>query len=206
MYVAIAGNIGSGKSSLTRLISGRYGLQPVFEAVDENPYLADFYQDMERYGFHSQVFFLARRLQQHLNQVNPGEHVVQDRTIYEDAAVFATNLHRQGVMNDRDFRSYWQLFEAISLALKPPDLLVYLRADLSKLRQQIRLRGRGYETSISDGYLLQLQDLYEEWVAGFDATRLLIIESSELDFVHVDSDREHVYSLLEQHGLPAPLL
>lgn len=206
MYVAIAGNIGSGKSSLTRLISGRYGLQPVFEAVDENPYLADFYADMDRFGFHSQVFFLARRLQQHVSQVNPGEHVVQDRTIYEDAAVFATNLHRQGVMNDRDFSSYWQLFEAISLALRPPDLLVYLRADLNKLRQQIRLRGRGYEASISDGYLLQLQELYEEWVAGFDTTRLLVIESSGLDFVHDEADREHVFTLLEQHGLPAPLL
>ncbi len=206
MYVAIAGNIGSGKSSLTTLISGRYGLQPVFEAVDENPYLADFYADMNRFGFHSQVFFLARRLQQHVSQVNPGEHVVQDRTIYEDAAVFATNLHRQGVMNDRDFSSYWQLFEAISLALRPPDLLVYLRADLNKLRQQISLRGRGYEASISDDYLLQLQELYEEWVAGFDTTRLLIIESSDLDFVHDDADRQHVFTLLEQHGLPAPLL
>lgn len=206
MYVAIAGNIGSGKSSLTRLVSERYGLEPVFEAVDENPYLADFYEDMTRYGFHSQVFFLARRLQQHLSRVNPGEHVVQDRTIYEDAAVFATNLHRTGVMNDRDFESYWQLFEAISLALKPPDLLVYLRADLKKLRQQIRLRGRDYETGISDGYLEQLQELYEEWIGSFDAARLLVIESSELDFVHVEADRRHVCSLLEQHGLPAPLL
>lgn len=206
MYVAIAGNIGSGKSSLTRLVSSRYGLQPVFEAVDENPYLADFYGDMSRYGFHSQVFFLARRLQQHLAQVNPGAHVVQDRTIYEDAAVFATNLHRQGVMDSRDFNSYWQLFEAISLALKPPDLLVYLRADLDKLRQQIRLRGRGYESAISDDYLLQLQELYEEWIASFDSSRLLIIESSNLDFVHDEADRQHVYSLLERHGLPAPLL
>ncbi len=206
MYVAIAGNIGSGKSSLTGLLSARYGLQPVYEAVDENPYLADFYERMDLYGFHSQIFFLARRLKQHLAQVNPGEHVVQDRTVYEDAAVFATNLHRQGVMNDRDFSSYWQLFEAVSLALRPPDLLVYLQADLGKLRQQIRLRGRGYEAAISDEYLLQLQGLYEEWVAGFDASKVLVIRSSNLDFVHDEADRQHVFELLERHGLSAPLL
>ena len=206
MYVAIAGNIGSGKSSLTGLLAGRYGLQPVYEAVDENPYLADFYERMDLYGFHSQIFFLARRLKQHLSQVNPGQHVVQDRTVYEDAAVFATNLHRQGIMTDRDFDSYWQLFEAVSLALRPPDLLVYLQADLAKLRQQISLRGRGFEAGISDDYLLQLQDLYEEWVAGFDSSRVLVIPSSNLDFVHDESDRRHVFELLERHGLAAPLL
>lgn len=206
MYVAIAGNIGSGKSSLTGLLAKRYGLQPVFEAVDENPYLADFYERMDLYGFHSQIFFLARRLKQHLAQVNPGEHIVQDRTVYEDAAVFATNLHRQGIMNDRDFDSYWQLFEAVKEALKPPDLLVYLQADLGKLRQQIRLRGREFESSITDAYLLQLHELYEEWVQGYDASRLLVIRSSQLDFVHNEADRQQVFDLLELHGLPAPLL
>src|SRR5690554_7976036 len=113
MYLAIAGNIGSGKSSLTGLLSQRYGLKPVYEAVDENPYLADFYERMDLYSFHSQIFFLARRLQQHLGQVNPGLHVVQDRTVYEDAAVFATNLHRQGILSERDYRSYWPLYEAV---------------------------------------------------------------------------------------------
>ncbi|HLR47013.1 MAG TPA: deoxynucleoside kinase [Deinococcales bacterium] len=206
MYVAVAGNIGSGKSSLTRLVAERYGLNPVFEAVDENPYLEDFYERMDLYGFHSQIFFLARRLKQHLAQVNPGRHVVQDRTVYEDAAVFATNLHRQGIMSDRDFGSYWQLYEAVTEALRAPDLLVYLRADLPKLRRQIERRGRGYESAISDSYLLQLQELYEEWVSGYDASRLLVIESSSLDFVHNGTDRRHVFSLLEQHGLPAPLL
>ncbi len=206
MYVAIAGNIGSGKSSLTGLLSERYGLQPVYEAVDENPYLEDFYERMDLYGFHSQIFFLARRLKQHLSQVNPGEHVVQDRTVYEDAAVFASNLHRQGIMTDRDFDSYWQLFEAVSLALRPPDLLVYLQADLPKLRQQIRLRGRDFEAGITDDYLLQLHELYEEWVAGFDASRVLVIKSSNLDFVHDPADRQYVFELLEQHGLSAPLL
>ena len=206
MYVAIAGNIGSGKSSLTQLVAERYGLIPVFEAVDENPYLADFYERMDLYGFHSQIFFLARRLKQHLARVNPGRHVVQDRTVYEDAAVFATNLHRQGIMSDRDFHSYWQLYEAVTEALRPPDLLVYLRADLPKLRRQIKRRGRGYEDSISDAYLQQLQELYEEWVAGYDASKVLVIESSGLDFVHNGTDRQYVFSLLERHGLPAPLL
>jgi len=206
VYVAIAGNIGSGKSSLTQLVAERYGLIPVFEAVDENPYLADFYERMDLYGFHSQIFFLARRLKQHLARVNPGRHVVQDRTVYEDAAVFATNLHRQGIMSDRDFHSYWQLYEAVTEALRPPDLLVYLRADLPKLRRQIKRRGRGYEDSISDAYLQQLQELYEEWVAGYDASKVLVIESSGLDFVHNGTDRQYVFSLLERHGLPAPLL
>lgn len=206
MYVAIAGNIGSGKSSLTRLLSDRYGLRPVYEAVDENPYLEDFYASMELYGFHSQIFFLARRLQQHVEQVNPGEHVVQDRTVYEDAAIFATNLHRQGIMSDRDYRSYWQLYEAVRSTLKEPDLLVYLRAGLPKLRQQIALRGREYETSIEDAYLLQLNSLYEEWIAGYDQSRLLVLEADDLDYVHRPEDRDHVFDLLERSGLPGPLL
>ena len=204
--MAIAGNIGSGKSSLTRLLSDRYGLRPVYEAVDENPYLEDFYASMELYGFHSQIFFLARRLQQHVEQVNPGEHVVQDRTVYEDAAIFATNLHRQGIMSDRDYRSYWQLYEAVRSTLKEPDLLVYLRAGLPKLRQQIALRGREYETSIEDAYLLQLNSLYEEWIAGYDQSRLLVLEADDLDYVHRQEDRDHVFDLLERSGLPGPLL
>lgn len=206
MYLAIAGNIGSGKSSLTRLVSERYGLKPVYEAVEENPYLEDFYERMDLYSFHSQIFFLARRLQQHLSQVNPGQHVVQDRTVYEDAAVFAANLHRQGVLSDRDWRSYRLLYDAVCQALRPPDLLVYLQADLPKLRQQIELRGREYEASISDEYLLRLNELYDEWVGRYDASRLLVIPTSELDFVHRDEDRRHVFDLLEQGGLASPLL
>lgn len=206
MYLAIAGNIGSGKSSLTALAAERYGLEPVFEAVDENPYLTDFYQDMQRYAFHSQIFFLARRLQQHVEQVNPARHIVQDRTVYEDAAVFAYNLYRQGVMDERDYCSYERLYEAVRLALRPPDLLVYLRTGLPKLRRHIALRGRGYEADITDEYLLQLQELYERWIAGFDSARVLILPGDDLDFVHDDNDRQHVFSLLEQHGLPRPLL
>lgn len=206
MYLAIAGNIGSGKSSLTKIVAERYGLQPVFEAVDENPYLTDFYEDMQRYAFHSQIFFLARRLQQHVEQVNPGQHIVQDRTVYEDAAIFAHNLFRQGIMQERDYRSYELLYEGVRQALRPPDLLVYLQTSLPKLQQHIRLRGRGYEARITDEYLLQLHELYEEWIASYDSSRVLILPGDELDFVHNAADREHVFSLLEQHGLPRPLI
>jgi deoxyadenosine/deoxycytidine kinase len=206
MYLAIAGNIGSGKSSLTRLVAERYGLEPVFEAVDENPYLTDFYADMQRYAFHSQIFFLARRLQQHVEQVNPGSHIVQDRTVYEDAAVFAHNLYRQGIMAERDYRSYELLYEGIRRALRPPDLLVYLKTGLPKLRQHIALRGRGYETQITDEYLLQLQELYTAWIDSFDSSRVLVLPGDELDFVHDADDRQLVFSLLERHGLPRPLI
>ncbi len=206
MYLAIAGNIGSGKSSLTGLVADRYNLVPVYEAVDENPYLEDFYRQMDLYAFHSQIYFLGRRLKQHLSQVNPGKHIVQDRTVYEDAAVFATNLHRQRVMSDRDFNSYWHLYEAVTKALRPPDLLVYLKTGLPRLRKQIAQRGRGYEESITDEYLLQLGDLYDEWIGGFSDSRVLVLHTDDIDFVHDAADRAAVFDLLERHGLASPLL
>ena len=206
MYVAVAGNIGAGKSSLTRLLSARYHLEPVYEAVDENPYLEDFYHDMRRYAFHSQMFFLATRLRQHLRQVNPGRRVIQDRTVYEDAAVFARHLHEQGVLDDRDHRSYRTMYEAVSAALRPPDLLIYLRADLATLRRHIRQRGRGYEESIEDAYLLGLDALYEAWVASYDLSPVVVLPAAELDFVHRDDDRDRVLELVERAGLIAPLV
>ena len=142
MYIAIAGNIGVGKSSLTALLAERYALEPVYEAVDENPYLEDFYKDMRRYAFHSQIFFLSRRLEQHLAQVNPGSRVIQDRTIYEDAAIFARNLFQEGIMDSRDFESYTAMYRAIQRTLKAPDLLVYVRASVSTLERHIKQRGR----------------------------------------------------------------
>ncbi|MEJ2288536.1 MAG: deoxynucleoside kinase [Deinococcales bacterium] len=206
MYVAVAGNIGAGKSSLTRLLSGRYHLEPVYEAVDENPYLEDFYRDMRRYAFHSQMFFLATRLRQHLRQVNPGRRVIQDRTVYEDAAVFARHLHQQGVLDDRDHRSYHTMYEAVSAALRPPDLLIYLRADLATLRRHIRQRGRGYEEGIEDAYLLGLDALYEAWVASYDLSPVVVVPAAELDFVHRDDDRDRLLELVERAGLVAPLV
>ena len=206
MYVAVAGNIGAGKSSLTRILSERYRLEPVYEAVDENPYLEDFYRDMRRYAFHSQMFFLATRLRQHLGQVNPGRRVIQDRTVYEDAAVFARQLHRQGVLDDRDHRSYRTMYEAIQAALRPPDLLLYLRADLPTLRRHIAQRGRGYEATIEDAYLQGLNELYEAWIDAYELSPVAVIPVDELDFVHDAGDRERLLELVERAGLIAPMV
>lgn len=206
MYVAVAGNIGVGKSSLTRLLSERYGLEPIYEAVDENPYLPDFYRDMRRWGFHSQMFFLAERLRQHLRQVNPGERVIQDRTIYEDAAVFAGNLWREGVLDDRDHESYRRMYEAIASTLRPPDLLVYLRASVPTLKARIALRGRDYESGIAEAYLTRLNELYDAFVDGYDLSRVVVVPADELDFVRSEADRRRVYALLEPHGLVPPLV
>lgn len=206
MYVAIAGNIGVGKSSLTRILSERYRLRPLFEAVDENPYLEDFYADMPRYAFHSQMFFLATRLQQHLRDVNPAERVIQDRTVYEDAAIFARNLYEVNVMDARDHASYRRMYEAISAALRPPDLLVYLRASVGTLRSRIALRGRDYEAGIADAYLSRLNGLYEAWIEAFDLCEVVVVETDGLDFVHDRKDLHRVLDRLERHGLTAPLV
>ena len=206
MYVAIAGNIGVGKSSLTRILSDRYRLRPLYEAVDENPYLEDFYADMPRYAFHSQMFFLATRLQQHLRDVNPAERVIQDRTVYEDAAIFARNLFEEDVMDARDHASYRRMYEAISAALRPPDLLVYLRASIGTLRGRITQRGRDYEAGIADAYLARLNRLYEAWVEGFDLCEVVVVETDGLDFVHDRKDLNRVLDRLESRGLTAPLV
>lgn len=183
MFVAVAGNIGAGKSSLTRILAERFALEPVFEAVDENPYLADFYANMPRYAFHSQMFFLSRRLEQHLRQVNPGRRVIQDRTIYEDAAIFARNLHEEGILDRRDFQVYTAMYEAIREALRPPDLLIYLRASLPTLRRHIALRGRPFEAALEEGYLARLGSLYERWFEGYALSPKVALEADALDFV-----------------------
>ncbi len=203
MYLALAGNIGVGKSTLTGILAERYRLHPVFEAVDENPYLEDFYLDMPRYAFHSQIFFLAKRLRQHLTEVNANERVIQDRTIYEDAAIFARNLFEEGVMEARDYRSYCQLYQAIAAALRPPDLLIYLRAEVATLRARIAERGRGYEVSISTDYLARLNDLYERWIEGYDLSERLVIESDETDFLD-SAELAQLLDLLGRHGLTVP--
>ena len=206
MYLAIAGNIGAGKSSLTRILAERYHLLPVFEAVDENPYLEDFYRDMHRYAFHSQMFFLATRLEQHLWQVNPGERIIQDRTIYEDADIFARNLYQEGIMAPRDFRSYMRMYEAIQQTLRPPDMLVYLKASLPTLRRHIALRGRPFETSLDDGYLARLNTLYQEWVSQYQLSELVVIDTDALDFVNSHSDLARLLDTLERRGLTLPTL
>jgi deoxyadenosine/deoxycytidine kinase len=200
-FVAIAGNIGVGKSSLTGMLGERLGWEPFFEAVSDNPYLADFYQDMARWSFHSQVFFLSRRLRHHHQLLQRPNSVVQDRTVYEDAEVFACNLYRQGLMSERDYRSYRELYEVLSALLPPPDLVVYLRASVPTLMARIAQRGRPFERNIAPEYLAQLNELYEDWIGRFNLCPVLTVPSDRLDFVanshHLDLIVEKVLEKLQ---------
>jgi len=200
-FVAIAGNIGVGKSTLTEMLSERLGWEPFFEAVSDNPYLPDFYQDMRRWSFHSQVYFLSRRLRHHYQLLQRPNCVVQDRTVYEDAEVFACNLYRQRLMSERDYRSYRELYKVLSVLLPPPDLVVYLRASVPTLMARIAHRGRSFERDISPDYLGQLNVLYEEWVTRFDLCPVLTVPSDSLDFVansyHLDLIVERVLERLQ---------
>ncbi|MDH7486899.1 MAG: deoxynucleoside kinase [Anaerolineae bacterium] len=189
-FITVAGNIGVGKSTLTRMLSEYLCWQPFYEAVDDNPYLADFYQDMRRWSFHSQIFFLSRRLRHHRQIVDYPSTVVQDRTVYEDAEIFARNLYQQGLMAERDYASYREMYEAIKAFLPPPDLVIYLRASVPTLLERIRLRGRDYEQGIDPAYLEQLNILYEEWIESFTLCPVLTVPSDELDFVHNGSHLE----------------
>ncbi len=182
-FIAIAGNVGVGKSTLTRLLASRLGWEPFFEAVDDNPYLADFYQDMPRWAFHSQIFFLSRRLRHHHELLQREGSVIQDRSVYEDAEVFAHNLYEQGAMGERDYRSYRELYEVLCAFLPPPDLVIYLRADVPTLLERIRKRGRAYEQDMAPDYLARLNRLYDAWIEGFTLSPVLTIEAAGLDFV-----------------------
>ncbi|MGL4609232.1 MAG: deoxynucleoside kinase [Trueperaceae bacterium] len=204
MYIAIAGNIGAGKSTLTKLLSERYSLTPVYETVDENPYLEDFYQDMPRYAFHSQMFFLAKRLEQHLKFINPGSRIIQDRTLYEDADIFAKNLFQDGTMNPRDYNSYRKMYEAILQALRPPDLLIYIRTSVPTLQAHICKRGREYEMNISPDYLERLNALYEDFIADYAFSDVVVIPGDRVEFVETAEGFAEVVKLLGQHGLTAP--
>lgn len=201
-FVAIAGNIGVGKSTLTELLSRRLEWEPFFEAVDGNPYLSDFYENMERWSFHSQIYFLSRRLRHHWQLLQRSNSVVQDRTVYEDAEVFACNLYRQGLMEERDYRSYTELYEVVTTVLPPPDLIVYLRASVTTLQERIHRRGRSYEKRMSTEYLEQLNELYEAWIDGFSLCPVLTVPTDALDFVanhrHLELITEKVLEKL--HG------
>jgi deoxyadenosine/deoxycytidine kinase len=188
-FVAVAGNIGAGKTSLAALLAQKLGWEPFFEPVEENPYLTDFYQDMRRWGFHSQVFFLARRLRQYRGLLDRPGSIIQDRSVYEDAEVFACNLYRQGYMSERDWNSYHDLYEAVTTLLPPPNLVVYLQTSVPALLRRIASRGRDIEHSISAEYLMQLNDLYESWIAGFNLCPVLTVATDDLDFAH---DAQHL--------------
>jgi deoxyadenosine/deoxycytidine kinase len=198
MFIAIAGNIGSGKSSLTSLLHQKFGWIPHFESVDDNPYLPDFYADMKRWSFHLQVYFLSKRFMLHRQISENAASVVQDRSIYEDAEIFAVNLHNIGKMDDRDFENYRALYSSMTSYLHPPDLLIYLRASIPTLQDQIHLRGRDFEQGIEVSYLEQLNTLYEDWIARYDLGRVLVIDSDETDFVHDMQKQEEILYLIDQ--------
>ncbi len=182
-YVAVAGNIGVGKSTLVALLCHHLGWQPFYEPVAENPYLEDFYRDMRSWAFHSQIFFLTHRLRAHRQLLDHPTSVIQDRTVYEDAEVFALNLYRQGLIQERDYRAYRELYEVLTEFLPPPDLVVYLRASVPTLLERISHRGREYERQITPAYLEQLNELYERWIASFSACPVLTVPSDDLDYV-----------------------
>jgi len=188
MHIAIAGNIGSGKTTLTTLLAKHYRYTPHFEQVDDNPYLNDFYKDMQRWSFNLQVFFLRSRFAQIADLQQSGQKVVQDRTIYEDAHIFAPNLHAMGLMTTRDFDNYQALFELMEQFISAPDLLIYLRAGVPKLVENIQRRGREYEEAIRLDYLNRLNERYEAWISTYDKGKLLIIDIDDNSFHESQED------------------
>jgi deoxyadenosine/deoxycytidine kinase len=182
MHIAVAGNIGSGKTTLTGLLSKHFKWQAHYEDVDTNPYLQSFYEDMRRWSFNLQIYFLNSRFRQVVDIRKKGKSVIQDRTIYEDAYIFAPNLHAMGLMTTRDFDNYSSLFELMSSFIQPPDLLIYLRASVPTLVNQIQQRGREYENSIRLDYLKSLNERYEQWIEGYKIGKLLVIEVDNMNF------------------------
>lgn len=197
-FIGIAGNIGAGKSTLTELVSKAFGWEPFYEADAENPYLADFYADMRRWSFHSQVFYLGKRLEHHRQLTDHPGSVVQDRTVYEDAEIFARNLYEQGHMSDRDYDAYRRLYRAVSSFLPPPHLLVYLRGDVDALMAHIVRRGRDYERNIAPTYLEQLNRLYDAWIADWRACPVLHIDINGLDFLQKPDDLAMIIERIRQ--------
>ena len=203
MHIAIAGNIGSGKTTLTKLLSQHYNWTPKYESVDYNPYLADYYNDMERWSFNIQIYFLNTRFKDIVDISKTNEVIVQDRSIYEDARIFAPNLHSMGLMSTRDFENYQSLFSLMVPLVNPPDLLIYLRSSISNLVTQIQKRGREYESSIRIDYLKGLNDRYEEWINSYTDGKLLILDVDNLKFEERPEDFSTILDKIdaELHGL-----
>ncbi len=203
MHIAVAGNIGSGKTTLTQMLSKHYKWKAQYESVDDNPYLDDFYNEMQRWSFNLQVYFLNSRFRQIIDIRNGKDDVIQDRTIYEDAYIFAPNLHAMGLMPSRDYDNYMSLFQLMEEFLQPPDLLIYLRATIPTLVNQIQKRGRDYETNIRIDYLNRLNERYEAWIGNYDKGNLLIIDVDSNQF---PENPEHLGEIINKidakiHGL-----
>ena len=203
MHIAIAGNIGSGKTTLTGLLSKQYGWTPHYEAVDDNPYLHDFYEEMQRWSFNLQIYFLNKRFSQMVDIRKSGATVIQDRTIYEDAHIFAPNLHAMGLMSSRDYDTYKTLFDLISSLIQPPDLLIYLRASVPTLVSQIQKRGRKYENGIRLDYLHRLNERYEAWISEYNLGKMLIVDVDTNNFEEIQEDLGSVINKIdaELYGL-----
>lgn len=203
IHIAIAGNIGAGKTTLTSLLAKNYGWEAHYEEVDGNPYLNDFYHDMQRWSFNLQIYFLNTRFSQVLEFRHSGKTVIQDRTIYEDSEIFAPNLHEMGLMSTRDFENYHSLFSMMDKLVQPPDLIIYLRASIPTLVQQIQKRGREYENTIRLDYLKQLNQRYEAWASRYTLGKMLIINVDELNFAEKKEDLAKVIDRINAqiHGL-----
>lgn len=203
MHIAVAGNIGAGKTSLTEHLAKHYKWTPHYENVDQNPYLNDFYNDMQRWSFNLQIYFLNNRFQQIIDIRKLKKTVIQDRTIYEDAEIFAPNLHSMGLMSTRDFNNYKTLFDLMVSLIQPPDLLIYLRASVPTLVNQIQKRGREYENSIRLDYLKQLNERYEAWIERYEMGKVLVLNVDELDFITNPEDMSTIIDKVDSriHGL-----
>jgi len=209
LFIAIAGNIGTGKTTLTNMLANHYGWKPHFESVADNPYLKDFYDDMTRWSFPLQIYFLNHRYKVHREVAAGTSSSIQDRSIYEDSHIFARNLFESGKMEERDYRNYQDLYGEMIKHLDPPDLMIYMRKSVPRLVEQIARRGRDYEKNIPRDYLECLNRYYDDWIAGYDASKLLVIDSNELDFVahpeHFDEIAKKILEKLDQKELFLPL-
>lgn len=203
MHIAVAGNIGSGKTTLTNLLSRQFGWQAHYEDVDDNPYLDDFYNDMQRWSFNLQIYFLNSRFNHILEIKKSKKTIIQDRTIYEDAYIFAPNLHAMGLMSTRDFENYFTLFNLVSSLIEPPDLVIYLRASVPTLVKQIEKRGRKYEDNIRLDYLRKLNERYESWIESYNLGKIMVIDVDSTNFIDKSEDLSHVIDKVnaELHGL-----
>ena len=198
MHIAIAGNIGAGKTTLTEMLAKHYGWEPHFEDVLKNPYLDDFYERMERWSFNLQIYFLNSRFNQMLECSKKEKDTIQDRTIYEDAFIFAPNLQAMGLMTNRDYENYKSIFNTLNSFVKDPDLLIYLRSGIPNLVDQIHKRGRDYENTISIEYLSRLNERYEAWIQSYDKSNLLVIEVDDIDFVKNSDDFNLITKLIDE--------